>query len=202
MSPQNLQVLRPSRKALEPGDVFTMQLQSLAYLFRRVISTMSRWSITPDGGTTNLVYVFEHQSPSKTMLDRSHLQSDQLLIPPQLINRLGWSRGYFETLENLPFGPGEVLPVLLRDTPVPRRTAMVQRARRRTPRTNPTRRHLGRRKLPDPRGRGLQGARHPTGKRLIRQPEPKPSGHAGGARGKARGALRRGESRCHLGRRT
>ena len=88
-----------------------MQLPSLGYLFGRVISTTARWSITPDGGTTNLVYVFKHQSPSKTMPDRSHLHSDQLLIPPQLINRLGWSRGYFETLGNLPFGPGEVLPV-------------------------------------------------------------------------------------------
>jgi hypothetical protein len=111
VSPQNLQVLRPSGKSLKPGDVFTMQLPSLGYLFRRIISTTARWSSTPDGGSTNLVYVFKHQSPSKTMPDRSHLQSDQLLIPPQLINRLGWSRGYFETLGNLPFGPGEVLPV-------------------------------------------------------------------------------------------
>jgi hypothetical protein len=111
MSPQNLQVLRPSRKSLKPGDVFTMQLPSLGYLFGRVISTTAMWSGIPDGGTTNLVYVFKHQSPSKTMPDRSHLQSDQLLIPPQLINRLGRSRGYFETLGNLPLGPGEVLPV-------------------------------------------------------------------------------------------
>jgi hypothetical protein len=88
-----------------------MHLPTLRYLFGRVISTTARWSISPDGGTTNLVYVFKHQAVSKTMPDRSHLQSDQLLTPPQLINRLGWSRGYFETLGNLPLGPGEVLPV-------------------------------------------------------------------------------------------
>jgi hypothetical protein len=85
VSPQNLQVLRPSRKPLKPGDVFAMQLPSLEYLFGRVISTTARWSFTEDGGTTNLVYVFQHRSTSNAMPDREHLQSDNLLIPPQLI---------------------------------------------------------------------------------------------------------------------
>lgn len=33
------------------------------------------------------------------------------LIPPQLINRLGWSRGDFETVGTLGFEEGELLEV-------------------------------------------------------------------------------------------
>lgn len=88
-----------------------MGLSDGMHLFGRVISTSARWTLAEGGGTTNLVYVFRIQSLMKELPDRRHLQADNLLIPPQLVNRLGWSRGYFETLETLPFAPGEVLPV-------------------------------------------------------------------------------------------
>ena len=42
---------------------------------------------------------------------RRELRPDRLLIPPHLVNRLGWSRGYFETLANVPLEEGEVLPI-------------------------------------------------------------------------------------------
>lgn len=108
---QNFRELRRSRKALAPGDVFVMGLPGGMYLFGRVISTSARWTLAQGGGTTNLVYVFAHQSRTKEIPARTHLRADQLLIPPQLINRLGWSRGFFETLGNLPFEDGEVLDV-------------------------------------------------------------------------------------------
>lgn len=104
-------VLRPSRRSLNPGDVFVMGLPTGRYLFGRVISTSARWSRAEGSGTTNLVYVFEHQSADKKPPGRVHLHVNRLLIPPQLINRLGWSQGYFETLETLPFEDGEVLAV-------------------------------------------------------------------------------------------
>ena len=34
---------------------------------------------------------------------------DRLLFAPLVINRLPWSRGYFETIANLPLGEGQVL---------------------------------------------------------------------------------------------
>jgi hypothetical protein len=88
-----------------------MGLPDDTYLFGRVISTAARWTLAEGSETTNLVYVFSHRSASKAMPDRAHLRSDQLLIPPQLINRLGWTRGYFETVGHLAFADGEVLPV-------------------------------------------------------------------------------------------
>jgi hypothetical protein len=106
-----LRVLRPSRKAIRPGDVFAMGLPDGAYLFGRVVSTSARWTLAADSGVANLVYVFDHRSTEKRVPDRTYLRTDRLLVPPQLINRLGWSRGYFETLANLDFEDGEVLPV-------------------------------------------------------------------------------------------
>ena len=88
-----------------------MGLPDDTYLFGRVISTSARWTAAEGGGTANLVYVFKQQSAAKAMPDHTHLRSENLLVPPQLVNRLGWSRGYFETLGTLPFEPGEVLPV-------------------------------------------------------------------------------------------
>jgi hypothetical protein len=108
---QNFRVLQPSRKRLAPGDVFAMGLPDDTYLFGRVISTAARWSLAEGSGTTNLVYVFSHRSESKATPDRAHLRIDQLFIPPQLINRLGWSRGYFETVGRLELTDDEVLPV-------------------------------------------------------------------------------------------
>lgn len=109
--PQNFRVLQPSRKRLVPGDVFTMGLPDDTYLFGRVISTAARWTLAEGSGPTNLVYVFSNRSESKAMPDRTYLRTDHLLIPPQLINRLGWTRGYFETVGHLALADGEVLPV-------------------------------------------------------------------------------------------
>lgn len=108
---QNFRTLRASRKPLKPGDVFVMGLPDAMHLFGRVISTSARWTVAQDSGTTNLVYVFDHRSPDRAIPAREHLRADRLLVPPQLVNRLGWNRGYFETLGTLPFEDGETLDV-------------------------------------------------------------------------------------------
>ncbi len=86
-----------------------MVLPDDSFLFGRVVSTAARWALAEDSGTVNLVYVYDYRSSDKKVPDRQHLGADRLLVPPQLINRLGWSRGYFETLANLPLEEGEVL---------------------------------------------------------------------------------------------
>lgn len=41
--------------------------------------------------------------------DEANLRPDRLLIAPIYINRLGWSRGYFETVGNRPLVPEDLL---------------------------------------------------------------------------------------------
>ena len=106
--PVNLRILRPSRKPLIVGDVFVMQPPDDRYLFGRVISTTAQWGAGASV-LANLIYVFKARSESKTMPDRSELRADRLLFAPLVINRLPWSRGYFETIANLPLGEDEVL---------------------------------------------------------------------------------------------
>jgi hypothetical protein len=104
----NLRILRPSRKRLAAGDVFVVLPPDNRYLFGRVISTTAQWGAGPSV-TANLIYVFKARSDTKSLPDKSELQADRLLFAPAVINRLPWSRGYFQVLANLPLGDGEVL---------------------------------------------------------------------------------------------
>ena len=102
----NLQVIKPSRKVLQGGDIFVLHPRSRGYFFGRVVRTDAKIRyMTP----TNLVYLFAIESDSKTPPAR--LSAMQLLIPPLMTNRLPWSRGYFETVAHRGFEPGERLPV-------------------------------------------------------------------------------------------
>ena len=76
------------------------------YLFGRVISTTAMWGFSL---TANLIYVYMVRSGTKTVPDTAELRTNRLLIAPLIINRLPWSRGYFETIGIRPFGEGEVL---------------------------------------------------------------------------------------------
>ncbi|MGI6870263.1 immunity 26/phosphotriesterase HocA family protein [Amycolatopsis sp. 3B14] len=104
----NIRILKSSRKRLAPGDVFAVQMPDDLYSFGRVIKT----DVPIHAMTRNiLIYVFQTRSESKDVPPRELLRPEQLLMPPLLINRLPWSRGYFEHLGNLPLEAGEVLPV-------------------------------------------------------------------------------------------
>jgi hypothetical protein len=102
----NLRVLRPSRKKVRAGDVFAMQMPDDLYLFGRLISTDA--VIGPMTGCI-LIYVFRTRSEVKAPPRREDLRPDNLLVPPILINRLPWSRGYFETIDHRPLEDDEVL---------------------------------------------------------------------------------------------
>lgn len=114
--PVNLQVQRPYRARLHPGDIFTMQIPDGHYVFGRVVRTDAACF----GPKCTLVYVFRYLSRDATPPER--LLVTDLLIPPATINRLGWSRGYMVTVANRAFGEGERMPVhYFRDSETPKR---------------------------------------------------------------------------------
>jgi hypothetical protein len=102
----NLRVLQPSRKKLRAGDVFAMQMPDDLYLFGRVIGTDA--VIGPMTGII-LIYIFRTRSEVKAPPRREDLRPDNLLVPPILINRLPWSRGYFETIDHRPLEQEDLL---------------------------------------------------------------------------------------------
>jgi hypothetical protein len=102
----NLRALKPSRKKPKAGDVFVMQTPDDDYLFGRVITAEA--AVGPMTGCI-LFYVFRTRSAVKKLPDRAELAPSRLLLPPLMTNRLPWSRGYFETVGQLPLEPGDVL---------------------------------------------------------------------------------------------
>lgn len=103
----NMRILKPTRKKPRPGDVFVLQMPDDMYSFGRVVSTSAMV-----GGRiqSQLIYVFKVRSASKNLPERSELRSDRLLVPPTMTNLLPWSRGYLETIANLPFESDDILP--------------------------------------------------------------------------------------------
>lgn len=96
----NLQPLKPSRQKLREGDVFAMLLPDDRYLFGRVILADLARERAPMPGA-NLIYVYRHRS-STNEPDRGALHPENLLLPPLYINRLPWSKGFFETVAHWP----------------------------------------------------------------------------------------------------
>jgi len=109
----NLRILHPSRKAVHAGDVFAMQVPDGRFLFGRVISTEAVWNNVGAGHPAILIYIYRHvsQDAAPVLPDRKVLSPGNLLVPPKFINRLPWSRGYFQTIASLPLAQGDVLPV-------------------------------------------------------------------------------------------
>ncbi len=106
----NLRILRPSRKALQPGDVFAVQLPDLTYRFGRVIRTDATWTLANDAEPAVLIYLYKTESNEAGLPSRDELRPDRLLVPPMLTNRLPWSRGYFQAIGHRPLNEQDVLP--------------------------------------------------------------------------------------------
>jgi hypothetical protein len=77
----NIQVLKPSRRAPRPGDVFAVGLPDDTFVFGRVISTTAKWTRASGAGPANLIYLFRERSTSKRPPDRAELRPDRLLVP-------------------------------------------------------------------------------------------------------------------------
>lgn len=87
-------MLRKSRRAPEVGDIFLLNPPG-TYLYGRVIRTDAN-PLGVGGGI--LVYVYGIRSSAPRPIP-DLLRSD-LLVPPMMTNRIPWSRGFFEFLEN------------------------------------------------------------------------------------------------------
>ncbi|HEY8653842.1 MAG TPA: immunity 26/phosphotriesterase HocA family protein [Dermatophilaceae bacterium] len=83
----NIQVLKPSRKRLVPGDVFRVCLPDASFIFGRVIRVDLPRESAPMPGA-NLVYVYRQRTDSSEP-DLDALTPDELLIPPLFINLPG-----------------------------------------------------------------------------------------------------------------
>jgi hypothetical protein len=101
----NMRVLKKSRKAPKPGDIFVFQARDGEYGFGRVISTTADAGFFAD---CNLIYIYRCFSDTRDVVPS--LKKDGQLLPPLMTNRLPWSRGYFETVANVPLTKDEALP--------------------------------------------------------------------------------------------
>lgn len=106
----NLRVLKPSRKKAKPGDLFALQHVDEQFSFGRVISTGAKWTLAEGAGPAVLIYIFREQSRNKVVPEEVAMRPEHLLVAPIMTNHLPWSRGYFETLANIPLKAGDVLP--------------------------------------------------------------------------------------------
>ncbi|MFI9811179.1 immunity 26/phosphotriesterase HocA family protein [Saccharothrix variisporea] len=112
MGEPNLRVLHKSRRRPREGDIFALSPRDDLFVFGRVVSTEATWAqAEPPPPPVNLIYVYRHTSPVAAVPPDSELQADKLLIPPAMVNKLPWSRGYFQTIGNIPLRPGETLGV-------------------------------------------------------------------------------------------
>ena len=107
MSEPNFELLEPSRKKLIPGDTFVMRYPGIGYLFGRVIYVDLPAGRAPFPGC-NLIYIYDERS-SVPDPDGLSLVRENLLVPPIFINRLPWSRGYFQTVAHTPLQAGDIL---------------------------------------------------------------------------------------------
>ncbi|WP_370038413.1 immunity 26/phosphotriesterase HocA family protein, partial [Nocardioides sp.] len=105
----NLRVLRPSRKAPLPGDVFAVQVPDSSYRFGRVIRDDATWTLAEGAGPAVLVYIYTVRANELAVPSREELRPGGLLLPPMMTNRLPWTRGYFATVDHLPLDEADVL---------------------------------------------------------------------------------------------
>lgn len=102
----NLKILQPSRRRLRPGDLFVLQPDD-RFCYGRVIRTDA--FAGPSMSDANLIYLYRPRAETSTAPERSALSPHDLLVPPAMINRLPWSRGYFQTIAHWPLEEDEVL---------------------------------------------------------------------------------------------
>jgi len=73
-----------------------MQLPDDSYLFGRVIGAELEPPLAPMP-LSYLIYVYADRSQTKQP-ERDALRPERLLLPPVFINRMPWTKGYFETV--------------------------------------------------------------------------------------------------------
>ena len=83
-----------------------MQLLDGRFVFGRVVRADLPRERAPMPGSY-LVYIYDAVSGAKSA--PAGLSRDRLLIPPTFINRLPWTKGYFETIDHQAIRPDDLL---------------------------------------------------------------------------------------------
>ena len=104
----NLRLLKRSYKKRIPGDIFAMLLPNEQYLFGRLILSDLPAAKAPMP-TSNLIYIYRVQSDDMIPPPLHELRPENLLIAPQFINRIPWTKGYFETVAHEPLRKADLL---------------------------------------------------------------------------------------------
>lgn len=101
--------MKGQRRELGSGDVFVAQLdEDGTYRFGRVVKTREQTTAGPRFPGDALVYLFETPAESPS-IGEADLSAKNLLMAPLFTMKWMWTKGYFRTLENVPFQPGELL---------------------------------------------------------------------------------------------
>ncbi|MDH6180411.1 hypothetical protein M2152_000593 [Microbacteriaceae bacterium SG_E_30_P1] len=90
----NLAKLRGSRKVPSTGDVFTLLMPQVGYLFGRVMGDEHDLAAAPMPNCY-LIYIYNVVSDEPTP-DVSQFSPQGLAMPPVFINRMPWTKGYFQ----------------------------------------------------------------------------------------------------------
>ena len=95
----DLIAMKKSRKTPQKGDVFVVQPFQSVFYYGKVVKTNIH---SPDSCVNGMFLIFIYDKMSAVPQIPCDLDNSSLLIAPTIVNRLGWSRGYFETICNLP----------------------------------------------------------------------------------------------------
>lgn len=91
--------MNKSKKQPKEGDVFLVQPFYHMYYYGKVIQVYVQSRDSCVNGM-NLIFIYDKCADDKSI--PSNLDQCSFLIPPIIINKLPWSRGYFETIGNVP----------------------------------------------------------------------------------------------------
>ena len=107
-APPNLRVLKRSNRLPSPGDVFRLSPADGVFLFGRVVQSDLPRERAPMPGAY-LVYLYRHRWCEGDPPRPDDLRPGALLLPPLFINRMPWTKGYFETVATWPLTASDVL---------------------------------------------------------------------------------------------
>ena len=95
----DLIAMTKSRKPPHEGDIFVVQPFSGVFYYGKVIQTNIR---SKDSCVNGMFLIFIYDKMSKSKCIPYDLDCSDLLSAPSIVNRLGWSRGFFETICSFP----------------------------------------------------------------------------------------------------
>ena len=102
----NIQPGRRTRTKPRRGDIFVLKVVDKGLLFGRVV--LNDFALGPMPGA-NLVYIYRGLTQCRTP-PHDQLRPNWLLLPPLFTNNLGWSRGYFQSIDSWPITSKDLLP--------------------------------------------------------------------------------------------